>query len=155
MMQVRDFFAMPWDEVKSIPMPASLALAVAMNHQALIFLKQASSGERRLFGGYMEQMRFPDVHTPAARESDPSTSHEAAEHITKTGVRGHQQRQCAEAVKQWPGSTCRELAALSLIPNEVLHKRLSECVTARAVRVGDKRECSVTRRTALVYWPVD
>jgi hypothetical protein len=98
-------------------------------------------------------MFAPVVETPAARNSDPITSHLAAEEITRSGLRGNQQRQCAEAVKQFPGHTCRELAALSRIPNEVLHKRLKECVTAGAIyHSAEPRECTVTRRKAMVYW---
>jgi hypothetical protein len=37
---VRDFFAMPWESVKNIPMPPSTAYAVAMQQVAKEFIEQ-------------------------------------------------------------------------------------------------------------------
>lgn len=45
------------------------------------------------------------VHTPAARRTDPESSHAAAGHITRTGKRGAQQDQAAADVRQYPAHT--------------------------------------------------
>ena len=37
------------------------------------------------------------VQTPAARHTDPATSHDAADHITRSGERGAQQCQARDA----------------------------------------------------------
>ena len=91
------------------------------------------------------------VSTPAARRSDPETSHLAAEVITKNGTRHHQQQLAADAVRKHPGRTSQELAHLTGIDRYVLARRLPECT---AVRKGVAVECTVTRRQALTWWPV-
>lgn len=97
------------------------------------------------------------VQTPIARASDPLSSHLAAEAITKSGARSDQQNKAAEAVKQFPGHTSHELAALTCGKRNVtdwryaLARRLPECETAGRVRKGPKRTCSVTGRKAHVW----
>lgn len=93
------------------------------------------------------------VATPAARASDPDTSHEAAEQITRDGSRHQWRKQVAEAVRSYPGRTSRELARSCRIAHEILHKRLPECVTAGVVCKGDARRCLVTGRRTTVWWP--
>lgn len=97
---------------------------------------------------------LPCVVTPAARNSDPVTSHLAAEHVTKTGTRAHQQAQCAAAVRQFPGHTSFELAMLTDLERYMLGRRLSECETAGTVKRGEPKKCTVTGRLALTWWPV-
>lgn len=94
------------------------------------------------------------VHTPAARNSDPVTSHQAADHITRSGKRGQQQAQAIAAVKAFPGLTSFELAMRTDIDRYVMARRLPECVTAGAVRKGPARTCSITGRQALTWWPI-
>lgn len=91
------------------------------------------------------------VQTPIARASDPLSSHLAADHITKTGGRAHQQNQAAEAVKQFPGRTSFELAMRTGLCRFALARRLPECETAGRVRKGPMRTCSVTGRKAHVW----
>lgn len=90
--------------------------------------------------------------TPIARASDPLSSHLAAEHVTKTGARAHQQNQAAEAVKQFPGLTSFELAMKTGIDRYTLARRLPECETAGRVRKGEQRPCKVTGRLAMTWW---
>lgn len=97
------------------------------------------------------------VETPAARRTDPESSHLAAEHITKSGARSDQQNKAVEAVKQFPGHTSHELATLTCGKRNVidwryaLARRLPECQTAGRVRKGPMRACSVTGRKAHVW----
>lgn len=97
------------------------------------------------------------VQTPIARRTDPESSHLAAETITKSGARSDQQNKAAEAVKQFPGHTSHELAALTCGKRNVtdwryaLARRLPECEVSGRVRKGQMRTCSVTGRKAHVW----
>lgn len=94
------------------------------------------------------------VHTPAARNSDPESSHLAAEHVTRSGKRGQQQTQATAAVRSFPGCTSFELALKTDIDRYTLARRLPECVTAGSVRKGEQRTCSITGRQALTWFPI-
>jgi len=95
------------------------------------------------------------IETPAARNTDPETSHEAAAHITDSGARAFQQGQTVAAVRAYPGRTMQELAELTGLDRYMLGRRVSECETAGLVVRGAKRQCSVTGRSAEPWWPVD
>ena len=95
------------------------------------------------------------VETPAARATDPETSHLAAAEITRSGVRGHQQSQVVAAVRAFPGCTSFELAMKTSLDRYVVARRLSECVTSGDVKKGDAKACPVTGRLALSWWPVE
>jgi hypothetical protein len=94
-----------------------------------------------------------NVQTPAARRTDPETSHLAAAHIIANGARGHNQRQAAEAVRNFPGRTSRELAAECKMDRHELARRLPECKRAGAVFIGAVKTCSISGRQALTWWP--
>jgi hypothetical protein len=93
------------------------------------------------------------VETPAARRSDPESSHAAAAEITKSGARAHQQQLAAAAVRQFPGHTSMELAELAGMDRYALARRLPECETAGTVKRGAVTTCTITKRKALVWWP--
>lgn len=94
-----------------------------------------------------------NVQTPAARASDPRSSHDAAEHITATGARAAQQKLAAQAVDSYPGLTSMELAKRTGLCRFLLARRLPECRTAGTVRTGVIRRCSVTGRSAQEWHP--
>ena len=93
------------------------------------------------------------VATPAARRSDPESSHRAAEIHTLSGKRGQQQDQAAAAVRQFPGRTSFELANATGLDRYMLARRLPECEVAGRVRRGQQRHCAVTGRLATVWLP--
>ena len=93
------------------------------------------------------------VETPAARSTDPDTSHEAAEVHTASGKRAQQQAMTAAAVRAFPGCTMQELSEKTGIDRYLLGRRISECETAGLVRRATKRTCEVTGRTAEPWWP--
>lgn len=93
------------------------------------------------------------VETPAARATDPETSHDAAEHHTASGKRAQQQAMTVSAVRAFPGCTMQELAEKTGIDRYVLGRRISECETAGLVKRATKRMCAVTGRTAEPWWP--
>lgn len=93
----------------------------------------------------------PDVRTPAARATDPDTSHTAAESVTKSGVRAHQQRQVLAALRQWPGCTSAELAKHAHMDRYAVARRLPELVPLFAFR-GGSRACQISGRPAVTWW---
>lgn len=93
------------------------------------------------------------VETPAARATDPDTSHEAAEVHTASGRRAQQQAMTVAAVRAFPGCTMQELSEKTGIDRYVLGRRISECETAGLVKRAPGRTCSVTGRTAEPWFP--
>lgn len=95
------------------------------------------------------------IHTPAARSSDPSSSHDAADQHTRSGKRAFQQRMTAQAVTRYPGLTSLELSKKSGVERFLLARRLPECVTAGAVRRGPMRRCTQSKRPVecVTWWP--
>lgn len=96
---------------------------------------------------------YHTVATPAARRTDPESSHQAAEIHTLSGKRAHQQDQAAAAVRQFPGRTSFELALCTDLDRYMLARRLPECETAGRVRRGPMRACTVTGRLAMEWLP--
>lgn len=102
----------------------------------------------------MSFVRVPvcTIQTPIARRTDPESSHLAAEHVTRSGARAHQQAQAIAAVRAYPGMTSFELAMRTDLDRYMLARRLPEVVCAGLVRKGDSKRCSVTGRLALTWW---
>ncbi len=100
--------------------------------------------------GLMQSLR-PDVRTPAARATDPDTSHAAAAAVTKSGVRAHQQRQVLAALREWPGCTSAELARHACMDRYAVARRLPELVPAFAFQ-GATRRCACSGRPAVTWW---
>jgi len=101
---------------------------------------------------FAQPAAMPDIRTPAARATDPGTSHAAAEAITKTGVRAHQQRQVLAALREWPGCTSAELASNAGMDRYAVARRLPELCPTFAFR-GGSRACAVSGRPAVTWWP--
>lgn len=95
------------------------------------------------------------VHTPAARNSDPSSSHYAADYMDASGKRAHQQHRAYAAVKAHPGKTSMELHTLTEICRFELARRLPECETGKLVRKGATRVCTISGRKAVTWWPAE
>lgn len=93
------------------------------------------------------------MSSPIARNTDPLTSHEAAEAITMSGARAAQQAITAKAVEQYPGLTSLELSRRSRIDRYTLARRLSECEEHGQVRRGQARKCAISGRTAHTWYP--
>lgn len=91
---------------------------------------------------------------PIARETDPETSHLAAEEVTASGRRAVQQHAVLAAVMTQPGLTSRELAQAAGMDRYVAGRRLPELEAAKRVRKGEARECRVSKRLAVTWWPV-
>ena len=88
-------------------------------------------------------------HLPA-RSSDPLTSWSAAEHITTSGKAADQRAIAVSAVHKHPGRTASELSRLCPLDRYQLGRRLVEC--GELVK-GEARECTVSGRQAVTWWP--
>jgi hypothetical protein len=104
-------------------------------------------------GDLFELMPIGPIETPAARNTDPHTSHEAAEAITASGEREQQQKRVALAVRLWPGRTSAEIAALMNEHRQMPARRLPELETAGWVTRGKARKCTYSNRNAITWWP--
>ncbi len=89
---------------------------------------------------------------PRARRSNPTSSHEAADFVERTGLAQQQAARALSAVRAYPGRTSQELATLSQLDRYELARRLPELRVAGQVRNGVKRQCTVTGQQALEWW---
>jgi hypothetical protein len=90
--------------------------------------------------------------TPIARNTDPVSSHLAAEHVVKTGSRAHQQQIAYNAVVTHPGCTSLELSKRCELDRYQLARRLSE-IAGKYVQKGHMRQCTVSGRMAVTWLP--
>ena len=90
------------------------------------------------------------VDTPRARNTDPETSHEAAEAIKASGELGRQQLAVLEAVRRWPGLTSLELGARMKLDRWAVARRLPE-LEGVYVRKGEAK--TVNGRRHVTWWP--
>lgn len=97
--------------------------------------------------------KVPAIETPAARASDPETSHKAAREITAAGVRQAQQQRALAAVRAFPHRTSQEIAEAAHLDRYELARRLPELRTAGLVENPRTKRCSVTGKTALTWAP--
>lgn len=107
----------------------------------------------------------PDLFadTPRARNSDPATSHRAAERVKLTGALGRQQALVRDLVQRFPGHTSAELAMHHALERgqgaggwalyrPMIARRLPELAPVH-VRKGEARVCDVTGQQSLTWWP--
>lgn len=89
---------------------------------------------------------------PAARNTDPHTSHAADEFMTASGRRAAQQQMTVKAVECYPGLTSLELSDKTSMDRYVLARRLPECERDFAVKRGPSRRCTISGRDAVTWW---
>ena len=99
------------------------------------------------------QTARPNVATPRARNTDPTTSHIAAERLRESGKLRAQQQQVLDALIRWPGSTAVELATNSGLDRYLVSRRLPELVPQYARR-GRPRTCTVRSTAQTTWYPV-
>ncbi len=102
----------------------------------------------------MQQSQLFDPSIPAARATDPQSSHEAAERVTRTGARQNQAEAVLEALKTYPGSTSRELAERAGLDRHLVARRLPDLEHANTARQGELRACCYAGRSAVTWWLV-
>lgn len=92
-----------------------------------------------------------NIQTPAARATDPETSHQAAEHMNETGKRRSQQYATLALVKEFPSSTSFELSRRGSLDRYQVARRMSELRTAELVEEIGSRVCKISRRHATIW----
>jgi hypothetical protein len=95
------------------------------------------------------------VDTPAARTTDPDTSHIAAAEHTASGKRGTNVAHVIDLVRLHPGCTSAELARYTSLTRHECARRLPEAETAGAIRKGEKRRCAQNGSLAVTWWPFE
>lgn len=95
------------------------------------------------------------LEMPIARQDDPEASHLAAEEITASGRRQNQQREVLALVVRHPGRTSLELSRAGALDRYVIARRLPELEEGGLVLRGEQRLCSVGRRLATIWFPVE
>jgi DNA-binding transcriptional ArsR family regulator len=100
----------------------------------------------------------PHLTAPAARTTDPHTSHLAAAEITADGTRDRQAAAILQAVREHPDETALELALRLGMERAQTSKRLPELRRVGLVenpRDADggllTRPCRVTRKTVMLW----
>lgn len=96
---------------------------------------------------------------PLARTHDPLSSYEAAERVTKSGVRAQNKREVLKAVIAHPGCTSRELTAHCPLGRYEIAQRLPDLRDKdHAVYnpkdkggIEIKRQCTVGRGSAITW----
>lgn len=99
-----------------------------------------------------------DIQTPAARSTDPHTSHAAADAITAGGKRHRQMLDTVQVVRAHPGLTSAELARMGLaerlgLDRYQIARRLPEAETAGHVTRGRSQRDIFTGRPGVTWWP--
>jgi DNA-binding MarR family transcriptional regulator len=92
---------------------------------------------------------------PAARRTDPSSSHAAASYVAAAGIASEQQRRALAAVKALPGRTSAELAREQGLDRYMLARRLPELLKDGAVIRRDPRPDIYTGRPSVTWWPAN
>lgn len=95
------------------------------------------------------------VDTPAARATDPETSHIAAAEHTASGKRGTNVAHVIDLVRLHPGCTSAELARHTSLTRHEVARRLPEAETAGALHKGGKRRCAQNGSLAVTWWPFE
>lgn len=93
------------------------------------------------------------AETPAARNTDPVTSHLAADAITASGERGRQQQIVEATVFMFPGCTSAELARCCELDRFQIARRCPEVELAGRIQRGEPRKCAVGHRKAITWFP--
>ena len=90
-----------------------------------------------------------------ARGTDPETSHQVARDVERKGKAATQRQACLEAVREHPGRTAYEIAALLDLEGIVPGKRLPELREINLVKNGPVRACSIRKSKAMTWWLTD
>ena len=94
------------------------------------------------------------VETPAARNTDPITSHLAAEKHTQSKAREIGCKVVTEYVRRKPGQTSRELSVMFEDDRYFIARRLPDA-NGLTVRQGPKRKCVIAGTMAVTWWLIN
>lgn len=98
------------------------------------------------------------IKTPAARSTDPSSSHEAAEQMEKSGRRQRNIDLVVDFVKTHPGLTSKEIAVAMGNPDIDRYEVARRLADAKGVslRRGETRPYTACRnmKPCVTWWPI-
>lgn len=96
-----------------------------------------------------------NIQTPAARNTDPATSHLAAQAITKSGLRHSHNKLCLKAVQDNPGVSSARIAQIAGIDRHQAARRLSD-IAGISVEKGEPARCDLCRgQLCVTWWPMN
>lgn len=93
--------------------------------------------------------------SPAARSTDPITSHLASEEHTASGKRACHIAIVIDAVRRHPGMTSAELAPICKLERHEVARRTADAEKCGAIRKGEIRKCDIGGRCAVTWWPAE
>ena len=105
-----------------------------------------------LFDPNRNQLTSPK--RPAARRSDPATSHSAARDGEASGKFNSHRALALRMVRRYPGSTATELEFIAGVFPGTIRKRLVELETDELIEKGITRPCGQTKRPVQTWRPV-
>lgn len=94
------------------------------------------------------------LFNPIARNSDPVTSHLAAQEITEEGIRQTQAEIVLETIRQYPGHTSFELSRLCSLDRYQTERRCSDLKDPKngaLVKQCEKKICDISGRLAVTW----
>lgn len=95
-----------------------------------------------------------EVDRPRTHRGDPQTSHEAAEHLKRSGRLAAQQQAVMEALRECDGATHAELGVFMGLHWLTPARRLPELERAGLVKKGEPRICRVKGSRCTTWWTV-
>lgn len=87
------------------------------------------------------------------RRTDPTTSRQAAEHVTAIGSRADHLKRIVAAVQARPGRTSAELAEDTGLERHEAARRTADAAQAGYIVRGPSKTCSVGGRAAVTWFP--
>jgi hypothetical protein len=93
------------------------------------------------------------IEMPAARATDPQSSHDAADEHTARGARQCNIERVVDHVRAFEGLTSAEIAKRTGLERHEAARRLPDAEKAGAVQKGAMRRCSISGRLVVTWWP--
>ena len=89
-----------------------------------------------------------------ARNSDPSTSHDAAERVENSGKASCHRNRILRGVKDHPGLTGAELGREINLSQAQVGRRINELRDAGLIRYGEPRMCREVHGQSVTLWAI-
>ena len=95
-----------------------------------------------------------NIQTPAARNTDPVTSHLAAQAVTESGSRQSHNQQCLKEVRKNPGASSAKIAKATGLDRHEAARRLSD-LNGISVEKGEPARCKLCKgKLCVTWWPI-
>lgn len=94
---------------------------------------------------------FDFADAPAARATDPATSHAAIEEHTRSGARASQAARILAAITANPGKTAGEIGKLVGLTNVQVCRRIADLVKLRSVTECGSRICTAMKSSQTTW----